>query len=368
MDDKYENYRKLAARYGPTASGAGFLQMCEEMMTPEECGLVLELLDEPMTPAELAKKLNRDEKSLAETLDSLARRAMLFRGKTQYIAWQDSHQFGARINHNAEEYIPNGWYDRRRQAHLQQKEEHTETFQRVQMFKKVGVPIHRVIPARLAIAASPKIKPDDVLWYEDTAEIIRRNNGAGVVDCPCRRINQNCDRPLWVCLHFGWNIIEYEVGRGGRMKELNVAEAIEASDLAETSGLVHLTPANNASIPGVICNCCPCCCGVLGGAIRADAVLAEYSPSRYQAIVEQEVCTGCQTCIERCPFDAIEMVKQEGSKKLKARVIKEKCMGCGVCVITCEPKALTFELVRPAEHIPPKTSRMSAGKSFAEVK
>jgi ferredoxin len=46
------------------------------------------------------------------------------------------------------------------------------------------------------------------------------------------------------------------------------------------------------------------------------------------------------------------MVKVEGSKKMKARVIAEKCFGCGVCVVGCKDKALTFELVRPPEHIP----------------
>jgi len=363
-----DTYKKLAEKYGPTASGENFLKMCEIVMTPEECGLILELFT-PMTPGELAKKLNLDEKSLAATLDSLAHRGLVFRGKIQYMAWQDSHQFGVRISHSAEEYIPPGWYDRRRKARTKQPKEQTETYQRIQIFQKIGIPLHRMIPARLAIAASPKIKPEQVLWYEDMAEIIRRNGGADVVDCSCRRVNQNCDRPLWVCLHFAWNIIEYEVGRGGRMKVLNVEDAIAASDLAETSGLVHGTPANVGSIPGVVCNCCSCCCAILRGAIPAGVILEEYSPSRYKPTVDQELCTGCQECVERCPFDAIEMVKTENSKKMKAQVIKEKCMGCGVCVVGCESKALTFELVRPPEHIPATTSSSRrAGDRYLQVK
>jgi Na+-translocating ferredoxin:NAD+ oxidoreductase RNF subunit RnfB len=201
------------------------------------------------------------------------------------------------------------------------------------------------------------------------AQIIERNNGAGVVDCPCRRINRNCERPLWVCLHFGWNIIEYEVGRGGRMKALNVKDAIAASDLAETSGLIHLTPVNAATIPGVVCNCCNDCCGVLVGAIKANAVKAEYNPSRFRATVDTKTCSGCQVCIERCPFGAIEMVQVSGSKKLKARVNPDICMGCGVCVLTCDSKAMTLELVRPVEFIPQKTDGpRSARASYAMVK
>jgi ferredoxin len=40
------------------------------------------------------------------------------------------------------------------------------------------------------------------------------------------------------------------------------------------------------------------------------------------------------------------------SKKKKAYINKDFCMGCGSCVVGCKQKALTFELVRPPEHIP----------------
>jgi MinD superfamily P-loop ATPase len=76
------------------------------------------------------------------------------------------------------------------------------------------------------------------------------------------------------------------------------------------------------------------------------------TPSRYRAAANQEICNGCQTCVERCKFDAIEMRRVPGSKKLKSAIINENCLGCGVCVITCRTKALMLELVRPPEHIP----------------
>lgn len=75
--------------------------------------------------------------------------------------------------------------------------------------------------------------------------------------------------------------------------------------------------------------------------------------SRYQSTVDPELCDGCQTCVERCIFGAIEMVRVPGSKKLKAYVDPDKCYGCGGCVIKCPVEgALTLKLVRPKEHIP----------------
>jgi ferredoxin len=46
------------------------------------------------------------------------------------------------------------------------------------------------------------------------------------------------------------------------------------------------------------------------------------------------------------------MRKTLTSKKKKAHVLAENCMGCGSCILGCEQKAITFELVRPPEHIP----------------
>jgi len=83
-----------------------------------------------------------------------------------------------------------------------------------------------------------------------------------------------------------------------------------------------------------------------------------YTASRFQPVLDEEKCVGCGTCVERCPFDAIEVIEVPGSKTKKARLIEEECMGCGVCVVGCKQEALIYELVRPPEHIPPDSERM----------
>jgi Na+-translocating ferredoxin:NAD+ oxidoreductase RNF subunit RnfB len=76
------------------------------------------------------------------------------------------------------------------------------------------------------------------------------------------------------------------------------------------------------------------------------------APSRFKAVIDETLCNGCQTCVERCHFDAIEMRKAAGSKKMKSFVLDEHCMGCGLCIYTCPQKAMHLEIVRPPEHIP----------------
>lgn len=55
------------------------------------------------------------------------------------------------------------------------------------------------------------------------------------------------------------------------------------------------------------------------------------------AKVNNVKCTGCETCVEECPSEAISMV--EG----KAVVDPETCIDCGVCVDACPEEAIAME-------------------------
>jgi heterodisulfide reductase subunit A-like polyferredoxin len=56
--------------------------------------------------------------------------------------------------------------------------------------------------------------------------------------------------------------------------------------------------------------------------------------------VDQDLCIGCELCLERCQFDALSM---DGKM---ARVDSARCVGCGVCAIACDQDAI--RLVRRA--------------------
>jgi heterodisulfide reductase subunit A-like polyferredoxin len=71
-------------------------------------------------------------------------------------------------------------------------------------------------------------------------------------------------------------------------------------------------------------------------------------PSRFTASVDAELCSSCETCLERCYFDAITLEEEGDTASINA----EKCMGCGLCTVTCPEEAIGFNEVRPADFVP----------------
>lgn len=54
--------------------------------------------------------------------------------------------------------------------------------------------------------------------------------------------------------------------------------------------------------------------------------------------VDPERCRGCGRCVEICPFNAVELVPNEGI--YTARVVHHNCVGCGGCVGRCPVTAM----------------------------
>ncbi|MCE5267333.1 MAG: 4Fe-4S binding protein [Planctomycetaceae bacterium] len=55
------------------------------------------------------------------------------------------------------------------------------------------------------------------------------------------------------------------------------------------------------------------------------------------AVVDPEKCTGCESCVESCPLDAISM------KENLASVDPDTCGDCGACVDACPVQAISLE-------------------------
>lgn len=60
--------------------------------------------------------------------------------------------------------------------------------------------------------------------------------------------------------------------------------------------------------------------------------------------VNEDVCTGCTTCYEDCPYNAIAMVARSKpdprKSELVARVDPARCVSCGICAGSCAPMSV----------------------------
>lgn len=55
------------------------------------------------------------------------------------------------------------------------------------------------------------------------------------------------------------------------------------------------------------------------------------------AKVDIAKCTGCESCVECCPSEAIKMADE------KAVISADDCVDCGVCVDECPVEAIAME-------------------------
>jgi formate hydrogenlyase subunit 6/NADH:ubiquinone oxidoreductase subunit I len=330
-------YTVLAGKLGYPESER-LKKLLRKLMDKEEAEIVVSL---PYPAVELAQKLGKKEAQVNEILEGLFEKGIIFMTSKGYQFARDMFQlhdatacdvrsdkvWGRELLDLWEDFCQTEWY--------------VDWAKIVQTWK---MPVWRVVPARKAIPKGTKLLPS-----EDVEAILDKATKFALANCSCRRIAQRCDLPTEVCLQVNRGA-EYAITRGTG-KELTKDEAMKIMDVAEGAGLIH-SVYNNSGVPNVICNCCADCCVFYYPLTKYGVLEKGVARSRFQAEVDKATCTGCQTCVERCPFEALEMVKIPGEKKLKAQVNSEKCFGCGVCAVECESEAIKLIEVRPPEHIP----------------
>jgi formate hydrogenlyase subunit 6/NADH:ubiquinone oxidoreductase subunit I len=350
MMTKKDVYEKIAEIFEYPGS-RNLIKYLKILFKPEDGELLLEFL-EPASCKQVAKRLNMDERVLSDKLADFKRRRLLFHKNDEYLFHMAMHGFFARIAKAKKEDIPEGFWKAWDDFMPEVEKKMITRSIKVAKEVPVGGIMTRIIPARLAIDSNPNIKPEDILLEEDIHAMLRMKGSQEIIavsDCDCRVRAQRCDRPINNCFEFG-KYAEFNLNQSSSLKAISVEEAIAISDEAERAGLLKsggLSERNG----GVLCHCCDCCCNVMGATIRHGIGHQLRNPSRYRATVDSKSCVGCQECVDRCFFDAVEMQKVPGSKKLKAFINEEKCMGCGLCVLGCEQKAMIFDLVKPPEYL-----------------
>lgn len=358
--DNTQIYERLASwLHAPDAPS--FHPVLRILLTPQDAALIPELT-EPANCEQLAARLNLDHRELLPRLEALVPRGWLRKNDKGYYAPPASARF---MPHQT---LPGVSDEKKREVwnkFFYQDYGRILIAAREETLKTKGHNQWRFAPAGKALEMSPNIDQKRVLPSEDVRDMVRRATDITTHKCGCRTQRQNCDRPVDNCLRVVWTGKIADNVPGGHEGEVHISveKALEIMNEAEDAGLCHsLLNASGLEDSVTICHCCPCCCYLLYPVIKAGKAHKLITPSRYRIVIEEEKCGGCQTCVERCAFDAIEMKKVPGSKKLKAFMINENCLGCGVCMLKCPNGAMHLELVRPPEHIP--TRPMSQASSM----
>ncbi|TFG05008.1 MAG: hypothetical protein EU536_03250 [Promethearchaeota archaeon] len=190
-----------------------------------------------------------------------------------------------------------------------------------------GTPLSRIIPVQKSINTESEVLP-----YEKVEEIVKSARILSIQECACRKRleylgGRKCDHPLESCIGVNQGA-QYFIDRG-HAREISKQDALKLLKELNERGLVHTTENFGEGDHTLICNCCACCCNLIGGITRWDNPRAVAKANFIASPQNLENCTLCHTCIEICNFNAISI------KDDYPYVDSTKCMGCGVCVVNC---------------------------------
>jgi Na+-translocating ferredoxin:NAD+ oxidoreductase RNF subunit RnfB len=346
MENVYERLRErlddMAVGFPATESGVE-MRILKKIFTESQADLFVKLRPMPESPRDIAGRLGLEEAALADRLEEMAQKGLLFRVRK-----------GENVRYAAVPYVVGIFEFQLNHMDREFARDHEEYFatafgKTIQGFQ---TPVLRTVPIDRELVAKYPVAP-----FEDVLEILENQKSIAVSPCVCRNtrdlIGERCDKPLGNCFSFGSHAAYYVENGMGRYISIDEAKEIVAAN--EKAGLV-MQPFNSQKAGGM-CSCCGCCCGVLRS-IKAQPAPADVVKSNYFAEVDADECTGCETCLDRCQMDAITMVDDI------AQIALGRCIGCGLCITTCPVDALS--LIKKSEdkqYEPPK----SGGETYIRI-
>lgn len=337
----YEKLREQLDQYSvgyPTTQSGIEIKILKKLFTQEEAEMYLDMTMMLETPESVAARTGRNSEAVSAMLANMAKKGLLFRqSKAEEVKYAavafiiGSYEFQLKnmdrdLAEMVEVYFQEGFFDFAPGKNI--------------------IPL-RTIPVQQSIQVKWPVAP-----YMQAREIIKAKEKIALADCICRvqqkLIGNECDKPMEVCLLFGSHADYYVENKLGRY--ISQEEAQQVLNISEKAGLVN-QPANMIN-PGGMCNCCGDCCGLLR-ALNKKSNPAQLVFSHYYATVDPELCTACETCLERCQMAAIDIDDDQA-----AVINQDRCIGCGLCVATCPTEAIAL-IPKPEDQqsIPPASGR-----------
>lgn len=341
----------------------------DRLMAPEEARMLLEM---PAPTEAIAEKLGMPAERVSEALRGLYLRGVVAPTPKGFAeGWQVVRPWGVlhdTLGATADAHVDPDVLDLAYAVHRENLETMAALYgsyaqkypDRISRNDDRSIGIMRVVPRWRSIENVPGVIP-----HEDARQILKNGSPILVFNCACKQINRNraCGDHLTskTCIIMG----SQAVIERGNARELSYQEALDYLDHLDESGVVHLV-GGKSPMPRHMCNCCPCCCGVfdLNRLSMPGFGLSAPTRSRYRSQVDPERCSGCTTCVSKCPNGAITMQPVAGESRSYAAVDEAACIGCGVCVINCPETARSMKTVRPPEFITERPA--AAGPTSAD--
>lgn len=330
-------YEKLATALDklpngfPRTSSNVEIPMLKKLFSVEEASLASEMSRDPEAIEIIARRIGEEPEHVKTRLKAMVKRGLVwFRkkdGKPCYrlapfivgIFEDHLYEMDHEFAHLFEEYMSDGG---------------------AQGIMQPAPALHRVVPAHGAV------KSEYILPYDDIKAMLQKAISFQVRDCVCRKQKELLDdRPCTYSMNMCLNFTTFQ--RPENENTVTREQALQLLDVAEDEGLVH-TVSNVMKGMYYVCNCCGCCCGILRG-ITEWGIKESVAYANYNACINQETCTNCGVCTERCQIHAIQ------DKDGQTVINEDQCIGCGLCVTGCPSEAVQLikrsdaALVHPPE-------------------
>lgn len=347
MDSDIPTYRELQHHlnrmpigFPETESGVE-IRILKHLFTPDEAKIATQLSMIPETLSRIYKRLKGigiSIQELEQTLDHMVEKGCILGSK----------QDGEKLYSNA--MLAIGMFEL-------QVERLTEDFAKDmyqyldeafgQELYRTKIPQLRTIPVEKSIPLPDKYAVDT---YDNIRQIVQTFEGQiAVANCICRQssdiIGKSCAktnlRETCIIVIEAEYYINLGLGRPASKDEV-----MKILDKAQEAGLV-IQPENTQK-PAFICCCCGDCCGILT-TVKKYPRPRELYVTNYHSKVNEELCNGCETCVDRCQLEALKIVDGVAAVELN------RCIGCGNCVANCPSDAISLER-NDKQTLPPKNT------------
>jgi Pyruvate/2-oxoacid:ferredoxin oxidoreductase delta subunit len=327
-----EHLDQFAVGFPATESGVE-IRILKRLFTPDEADIATYMQFIPQPVEKIYRRVKKKGITLEElkkTLDTL--------GEKGCILYYTQNINGRAVKFYGNAFWALGMYEFQVNKLTKDFCEDVEQYNKEAFWDEFNVtklPQLRTIPISQLIDIKDMIAP-----YDDVRRLIMdRTSQIAVGPCICKQEKDIMGEPCKqteireTCFFFGAAATMYVEKKQGRI--VSKEEALEILKRAEEIGLV-LQPSNSKRPIGFCC-CCGCCCAILTNQKIVTDKPVQFFSTNYYVQVDSEICLGCETCLNRCQMEAIDIIDDV------ALVNLDRCIGCALCVSTCPSEAMVLK-------------------------